>query len=100
MLSMGRLVAIAAFAFAVVAAVNGGLAVARHGRRRTISALVLGAIAVVIGGAVVATAPGGLGTGHGFGGGVVAVVVGVVGMALGGLALRRARIGRDGSSSR
>ena len=51
----------------------------------------MGPIGLVIGGLVVATAEGGLGTGNGRGGGVVAMVVGLIGMALGGLALARSR---------
>jgi hypothetical protein len=51
----------------------------------------MGPIGLVIGGLVVATADGGLGTGNGLGGGVVAMVVGLIGMALGGLALVRSR---------
>jgi hypothetical protein len=54
-------------------------------------ALVLAPIGLVIGGLVVATADGGLGTGNGLGGGVVAMMVGLIGIALGGLALARAR---------
>ena len=54
-------------------------------------ALVLGPIGLVIGGLVVATADGGLGTGNGLGGGIVAMMVGLIGMALGGLALIRSR---------
>jgi hypothetical protein len=53
--------------------------------------LVLGPIGLVIGGLVVAAADGGLGTGNGLAGGVVAMVVGLIGMALGGLALVRSR---------
>ena len=40
---------------------------------------------------VVATADGGLGTGNGLAGGIVAMMVGLIGMALGGLALARSR---------
>jgi hypothetical protein len=54
-------------------------------------ALVRGPIALVGGGLVVATANGGLGTGNGVGGGVVAMLVGLIGMTLGGLALARSR---------
>jgi hypothetical protein len=45
----------------------------------------------VMGGLVVATADGGLGTGNGLGGGIVAMTVGLIGIALGGLALARSR---------
>jgi len=52
---------------------------------------VLGPIGLVIRGLVVATADDGLGTGNGLGGGIVAMMVGLIGMALGGLALARSR---------
>jgi hypothetical protein len=42
-------------------------------------------------GAIPASADGGVGTGNGLGGGVVALIVGLIGMALGGLALARSR---------
>ena len=45
----------------------------------------------LVGGLVVITADGGLGTGNGLGGGVVAMMVGLIGMALGGVALVRSR---------
>ena len=54
-------------------------------------ALVLGPIGLVLGGLIVATADGGVGTGNGVAGGVVAMVVALIGMALGGLALARSR---------
>jgi hypothetical protein len=78
----------------LIGAIIGVLAVARparNGRRRAIVALMLGPISAVVGAAVAATAEGGLGTGHGFGGGVVALVVGLLGMGLGGVALARSR---------
>jgi len=63
----------------------------RQPRRGAIVALVLGPIALLIGGLVVGTADGGLGTGNGLAGGVVAMMVGLIGMALGGLAFARSR---------
>jgi hypothetical protein len=94
-----RIAASVAAVVGLIAAVIGGLALARsagrigtgNGRRGAIVALVLGPMGLVIGGLVVATADGGLGTGNGLGGGVVAMVVGLIGMALGGLALARSR---------
>jgi hypothetical protein len=78
--------------------VIGGLALARSarrighkGRRGAIVALVLGPIGLIIGGLVVVTADGGVGTGGGVAGGVVAMMVGLIGTALGGLALARSR---------
>ena len=46
---------------------------------------------VECGAVVVATAKGGLGTGNGLGGGVVAMIVGMIGITLGWLALTRSR---------
>jgi hypothetical protein len=84
----------------LIGAVIGGRALARtvghtaggnRGRRGAIIALVLSPIGLFIGGLVVATAHGGVGTGGGLGGAVVAMMVGLIGMALGGLALARSR---------
>ena len=94
-----RIMASGAAVTGLIAAVVGGLAVARsarrmgpgYGRRGAIVALVLGPIALATGALVVATADGGLGTGNGLAGGVVAMMVGLIGMALGGLALSRSR---------
>jgi hypothetical protein len=94
-----RIVASSAALVGLVAAVVGGLALARSagrigngtGRRGAIVALVLGPLGFVIGGLVVATADGGLGTGNGLAGGVVAMIVGLIGMSLGGIALARSR---------
>jgi Family of unknown function (DUF6223) len=94
-LSAGRIGAIVSVLVGLVGAISGGLAVARsqrgNPRRRAILALVLGPISMLAGGFVVVTAGGGLGTGHGLGGGVVAMMVGLIGVALGGLALARSR---------
>jgi Family of unknown function (DUF6223) len=48
-------------------------------------ALVLGPIDLVIGGLVVATADGGVGTGNRVAGAIVAMMLGLIGTALGGL---------------
>jgi uncharacterized protein YacL len=93
-----RMTASAGVLAGLIGAIIGGLALVRsvrrignRGRRGAIVALVLAPIGLVIGGLVVATAEGGVGTGHGLAGGVVAVVVGLIGTALGGLALARSR---------
>jgi hypothetical protein len=93
-----RIAASSAGVIAAIGAVIGGLALARsrrsdtgNARRGAIIALVLGPIGLLVGGLVVATADGGLGTGNGLGGGVVAMVVGLTGMILGRLALSRSR---------
>jgi hypothetical protein len=54
-------------------------------------ALAAGLLAMAIGGLVVATADGGVGTGNGLGGAIVALAVGLIAMLLGGLALARSR---------
>jgi len=54
-------------------------------------ALVAGPIALINGGLNLALATGGPGTGNGVVGGAAAVVLGLIGTALGGLALTRSR---------
>lgn len=78
---------------ALIAAIVGGRALARAaGRPRdAILALVLGPLSLISGVLVVATAKGGLGTGNGLAGGVVAILIGLIGATLGGLALARSR---------
>ncbi|MDX8049994.1 DUF6223 family protein [Lentzea sp. BCCO 10_0798] len=70
----------------VVIGVLGLLALTRRG----LWAVVLGAVGAVIGVAVVLMAKGGPGTGYGIVGGYVSLAVGVAGVVLGGLAMRRA----------
>ncbi len=53
--------------------------------------MVLGLIGLTLGGLVVATSDGGVGTGNGLAGAVVAMVLGLIGVLLGGLARARAR---------
>jgi len=67
---------------------------ARNTERGAFMPLVLGPIAMILGGWVVVTADGGIGTGNGLGGGVVAMVVGLIGTSLAVLAW--ARSGRTG----
>lgn len=93
-----RMVASTAVLLALISAVIGGLALARGvhrigkgGRNGAIVALVLGPIALVAGGVVVATADGGVGTGNGVAGGVVAMAVALIGIALSALARVRSR---------
>jgi len=65
--------------------------IGNHGRNGAIVALVAGIMAAVNGGANLAVATGGPGTGNGVVGGAAAFVLGLIGMALGGLALSRSR---------
>jgi hypothetical protein len=96
-LSSGRLGAIAAALIGLTGVVSGvrSLRSARPAgkeTRRFPVALVAGPLAVVLGGWVVATARGGVGTGNGLGGAVVGVVLGLIAIGLGGLSsLRRRR---------
>lgn len=95
-LSPGRVGAIVAAVFGLIGVVVGGSGAAGRistsiRRRRAIVALVLAPIGLIVGASVVVAADGGLGTGNGLGGGVVAMVIGLFGMALGGLALARSR---------
>ncbi|MEO3805366.1 DUF6223 family protein [Nonomuraea sp. B1E8] len=97
-LTSGRLWSAVAALVGLAGAVIGGLALARSarrvgngGRRGAIVALGAGLASVVIGALVVAAADGGPGTGYGIVGGWVDLVVGLIAMALGGLALARSR---------
>jgi hypothetical protein len=91
-LSSGRIGAITAVAAGLFGLVIGGVALRSGPRHKgAIVALVAGTIGIALGGFVVATAGGGLGTGHGLGGGVVALATGLASLVLGGLARRRAR---------
>jgi hypothetical protein len=89
-----RLWATAVAALALLGVVVGGLglrrAAGRIGTREAIVALVAGLIAVANGALNLATASGGPGTGNGVVGAAAALVLGITGMALGGLALARA----------
>ena len=93
-----RLWAGSVMVLAVAGVVIGGLALARavrrtrnHGRRGAIVALVAGPIAVINGWLVLAFSTGGPGSGNGVIGGAAAFVLGLIAMALGGLALARSR---------
>lgn len=90
-LTPGRIAAVIGVVIGLVAVVAGGLAMRRAARGGAIAALVTGPVGLVTGGVIVATAEGGLGTGHGFGGGVVAIAMGIVGTGLGARALAHSR---------
>jgi hypothetical protein len=53
--------------------------------------LVLGTISLIVGGLHTANSAGGFGTGNGLAGAIIAMVLGLVGMVLGGLPLARSR---------
>jgi hypothetical protein len=91
-LTAGRLAAMIGGLLALTGAIAGGLARfgARDGRSKAAIALILGPLGMIVGVIVVATADGGLGTGNGLGGGVVAIVVGLIAITLGALARIRA----------
>ena len=93
-----RLWATTAAALGLVGVVIGSIALVRpasrlgtSGRLRAIVALVAGLIAAVNGGLNLAIAQGGPGTGNGVIGGAAAFVLGIIAVALGGLALTRRR---------
>ncbi|HWN28306.1 MAG TPA: DUF6223 family protein [Actinomycetospora sp.] len=91
-LGAGRTVPTAAAVVGLAAVIVGGLALARPGTRsRPVAALALGLVAALVGGLHAVSAAGGLGTGNGLAGALVAVVLGLIGVVLGGLALTRSR---------
>src|SRR5262249_15032859 len=92
-----RVWATAVAALALIGVIIGGLSLT-HGRvstasarREAILALVAGLIAAANGVLNLAVASGGPGTGNGVVGGAAAFVLGVIAMAIGGLALARSR---------
>jgi hypothetical protein len=82
-----RLAATSSALVALIGVIAGGIALGRSGKGTV--ALLAGLIAIVGGGFVIATADGGLGTGNGIAGGVVAVVLGLISTALGAVARSR-----------
>ncbi|PVZ13139.1 DUF6223 family protein [Actinomycetospora cinnamomea] len=94
-LTPGRFWSLVAMPVGLAGVVLGGWALVRSGRgarrNRAIVALAAGLVATVVGAVVVAAADGGPGTGHGIVGGVLAVVVGLAAVLLGGAALVRSR---------
>ena len=74
-----------------MALVRAARRVGKNERNGAILALAAGIVAVINGGLNLAVATGGPGTGNGVIGGAAAFVLGLIGMALGGLALSRGR---------
>ena len=93
-----RLWATVAAALGLAGVVIGGMALVRSarrigngGRRGSVIAVVAGLLAAVNGGLNLAVATGGPGTGNGVVGAAAAFVLGLTGIALGGLVLSRSR---------
>jgi hypothetical protein len=95
-MSLGRLGAIVGVLLGLMGVVMGGLALARSSARRAAAGVKAGLIGLALGGLIWVTSSGGVGTGKGVGGAIVAMAVGLLGTILGGLALARSR--RDPSS--
>jgi len=105
-LTLRRLWATAAALMALIGVVSGGMAlyyavrhIGNHGRSGAIVALIAGPIAGINGGLNVVLATGGPGTGNGVVGGAAAFVLGLIAIALGGLALIRSRRLTSGQSA-
>lgn len=92
----GRLWSLAAVALGLAAVIIGWRALARavpasSKRSRGITAVTAGLLGVALSGLQLGRATGGVGTGNGVAGAVVAIVLGLAGIILGGRALARAR---------
>ncbi|WP_406859117.1 DUF6223 family protein [Streptomyces sp. HUAS MG47] len=79
--SLAAVIGLAGAVLAWLASRNGGAGWV--GRNGALVALVAGPLAFLVGGLVVVTAEGGLGTGNGLGGGVVAMVFGLLSTVMG-----------------
>lgn len=96
-MSAGRFGAALAGLFGLAGLIIGSLALFRpagrvgNGRLGAFTALLAGAVAMALGGLVVATSDSGIGTGNGRGGAYLALAVGAAAIVLGGLALARSR---------
>lgn len=90
-LTTQRFWATAAMGVALVSVVTGGMALTRRATRLAVVALIAGLIAATNGGLVLAVANGGPGSGNGVVGAAAALVLGIAGVALGGLAVSRVR---------
>ncbi len=88
-MSAGRVSAAAAGIVALVGVGFGMLALSRRVARGALIAGICGVVAIAVGALVAATADGGLGTGNGLGGAVVAIVAGMISLALGAWAHMR-----------
>jgi uncharacterized protein DUF6223 len=87
----GRFGAIVAGVVGLISVAIGGWALARSAGRIGIGALVVGLTAMVLGAWHLVRSADGFGTGNGRAGAIVALVVALIGISLGGLALARSR---------
>jgi hypothetical protein len=90
-LGTGRLVPTVAAVVGLAAVIIGAVALTRRRRNQAVASVVAALVAVAVGGLHAANAAGGLGTGNGLAGAMVAVTLGAIGLILGGLALLRSR---------
>ena len=91
-ITSGRARSLVALAVGLISVIIGAFARARSaGRGAPIVALVLGLICIVLSVVHLGMSTGGLGTGSGRAGAIVALVLGLIGMGLGGLALGRSQ---------
>ena len=94
-ITAGRALSLAGLAVGLVSVILGWRALARAtgGQRRSrgLAALIVGCLGVAMTGWHLATMTGAIGTGSGKLGGFVALAVGLIGSALGGVAVGRAR---------
>ena len=88
----GRTLPTVAAVVGLVSVIAGGISLARKSRGTwgRLAAIILGAVALVVGGLHATYAAGGVGTGNGLAGAVVAIALGAVGMLLGSIAFVRA----------
>ena len=89
-LGTGRTVPSVLAVLGLVSVVLGARALFRSGRGAAV-ALSLGSVSAIVGGLHAANAAGGLGTGNGLAGAVLAVALGLIGLVLGALGLARSR---------
>lgn len=91
-MTSGRLVATLSAVLALIGVVMGGVALARPlgPAYLRIGAIIAGLIGVIVGGVRVMTASG-IGTGGGRAGAIVALILGLIAVALGGFAFARSR---------
>lgn len=103
-LGVGRTVPTIAALAGLASVLGAGLALRRlgaaHGRLMAGTATAVGLVSAIVGAVHGANAAGGLGTGNGLAGAIVAVALGLGGAVLGGLAVARSRrTGRSAGST-